>query len=134
MRYGVGFPANTRNVAAESLVPFSRFRPLFFWMLKPCFSMLQRTRPGWRGRIHCFGGAESRSAKRKCVFPPGRFPQTSKHVLRGLNPERSYHVRFKHAEKDQTATGHALAEGINLTISERPGAELVYIDPETSPH
>lgn len=54
-------------------------------------------------------------------------------VLRGLNPEHSYHIRFEHAEKDQTATGRALADGVDLTISERPGAELVYIDPGAPP-
>jgi alpha-galactosidase len=126
------FPTNQAHRQVER---YKRIRPMLsgdFYPLTPCsladeWLGYQFHRPDLdRG----FALAFRRNVQRE-ILPPG---PVFKLVLRGLNPERSYHLRFEHAAKDQTATGRALADGIDLRISQRPGAELVYIDPEASRH
>jgi len=54
---------------------------------------------------------------------------TFKLHLRGLNPQSGFQVHFEGSNRSETLTGQKLAEGIEVSVNETPGAEMIIYEP-----
>jgi len=63
-----------------------------------------------------------RSVSSKAVYP---LSDAFKLRLRGLNPQNRYNVHFERGNRDEMLTSDTLSKGIDITINEVPGVEMV---------
>ena len=113
------FPA---EIARKTAAEYKRIRPFFYGDYYPLTSYSTELDVWMAFQFH----REDLKQGIVLAFRRPNSPYISARLnLQGLDPEARYEVKFEDSGDEKTVTGSALCDGIEVSINEAPGSQLI---------